>query len=130
MVWQDRARNEWAVSIGNALAADQALPPRPTDAMDAFSLGDPAAVTTILDAAGFIGCSFTDVHDPVYYGRDVVTALEWVRSFTTVTETLQPLDPASRKQALDRLIRTLDAHTRADGVWFDSRAWIVIARRA
>ena len=130
MVWQDRARNEWAVSIGNALAADQAPPPRPTDAMDAFSLGDPAAVTTILGAAGFIGFSFTDVHEPVYYGRDVATALEWVRGFATVTETLQLLDPASRKQALDRLIRLLEAHTRADGVWLDSRAWIVTARRA
>ena len=54
MVWQDHDRNEWAVSIGNALAADQAPPPRPTDAMDPFSLGDPAAVTTILGAAGFI----------------------------------------------------------------------------
>ena len=130
MVWQDRARNEWAVSIGNALAADQAPPPRPADAMDAFSLGDPAAVTTILGAAGFIGFSFTDVHEPVYYGRDVATALEWVRGFATVTETLQLLDPASRKQALDRLIRLLQAHARADGVWLDSRAWIVTARRA
>jgi SAM-dependent methyltransferase len=130
MVWQDRARNEWAVSIGNALAADQASPPPPTDAMDAFSLGDPAAVTTILDEAGFVALSFTDVHEPVYYGRDVATALEWVRGFTTVTETLQHLDPASREQARDRLIRTLEAHTRGDGVWFDSRAWIVTARRA
>ncbi len=74
--------------------------------------------------------SFTDVHEPVYYGRDVATALEWVRGFTTVTETLQHLDPASREQARDRLIRTLEAHTRGDGVWLDSRAWIVTARRA
>jgi hypothetical protein len=44
MVWQDRDRNEWALSIDEALAADQASLLLPTDSMDAFSLGDPAAV--------------------------------------------------------------------------------------
>jgi hypothetical protein len=130
MVWQDRDRNEWALSIDTALAADQASLPLPTDAMDPFSLGDPAAVTTILDAAGFVELSFTDVHEPVYYGRDVAGALDWVRGFAHVTTTLQQLDPASMEHALDRLVRTLEAHARTDGIWLDSRAWIVTARRA
>jgi SAM-dependent methyltransferase len=130
MVWQHHDRNEWASSIDNALAADQASLPRPSDAMDPFSFGDPAAVTTILDAAGFVELSFTDVHEPVYYGRDVAAALDWVRGFADVRKTLQQLDPASRQHALDRLVRMLEAHTRADGTWFDSRAWIVTARRA
>jgi hypothetical protein len=118
------------LSIDNALAADQASLLLPTDAMDPFSFGDPSAVTTILDAAGFVDSSFADVHEPVYYGRDVTAALDWVRGFADVKRTLQQLDPASREHALDRLIRTLEAHTRADGIWFDSRAWIVVARRA
>jgi SAM-dependent methyltransferase len=130
MIWQDHDRNEWALSIGNALAADQASRLLPTDAMDPFSLGDPATVTTILDAAGFVELSFTDVHEPVYYGRDVAAALDWVRGFADVRKTLQHLDPASREHALHRLVRTLEAHTRTDGIWFDSRAWIVTARRA
>ena len=130
MIWQDHDRNEWALSIDNALAADQASLLLPTDAIDPFSLGDPAAVTTILDAAGFVELSFTDVHEPVYYGRDVAAALDWVRGFADVRKTLQQLDPASREHALDRLVRTLEAHARTDGIWFDSRAWIVTARRA
>jgi SAM-dependent methyltransferase len=130
MVWQDHDRNEWALSIDTALAADQASRPLPTDAMDPFSLGDPSAVARILDAAGFVDMSFIDVHEPVHYGRDVAAALDWVRGFADVRKTLQQLDPASRGQALDRLIRTLEDHARADGIWFDSRAWIVIARRA
>ncbi len=130
MVWQEHDRNEWALSIDNALAADQASLLLPTDAMDPFSLGDPANVTTILDAAGFVELSFTDVHEPVYYGRDVAEALDWVRGFAGVRKTLQQLDSASRGHALDRLVRTLEAHARTDGIWFDSRAWIVTARRA
>jgi SAM-dependent methyltransferase len=128
MVWQDRDRNEWAVSIDNALAAEQAsLLPRTEDP---FSLGDPAAVTSILDAAGFVEMSFTDVHEPVYYGRDVAAALDWVRGFADVSTMLQRLGPAWWEHTLARLVRTLEAHARTDGVWFDSRAWIVTARRA
>jgi SAM-dependent methyltransferase len=130
MVWQDRDRNEWASSIDDALAADQASPLLPSDAMNPFSLGDPAAVTTILDAAGFVELSFTDVHESVYYGPDVAAAVAWIGGFADVRNTLQQLDPASRDHALDRLVRTLEAHARADGIWFDSRVWIITARRA
>jgi SAM-dependent methyltransferase len=130
MVWQDHERNEWVVSIDDALAADQGSSLGRTDAMDPFSLGDPATVTTILDAAGFVELSFTDVHEPVFYGPDVAAALDWVCGFADVKTTLQQLDPAAREQALTRLGRTLEAHARTDGIWFDSRAWIVSARRA
>ena len=130
MVWQNHDRNEWAVSIDDALAAEQAPLSVPKHAMDPFSLGDPAAVTSILDAAGFVELSFLDVHEPVYYGPDVATALEWVGGFAAVGTTLEHLDPASTERALDRLARTIEAHARADGIWFDSRAWIVTARRA
>jgi SAM-dependent methyltransferase len=130
MVWQDHDRNEWALSIDNALTADQGSLQCPTDAMDPFSLGDPAAVTTILDAAGFVELSFIDVHEPVYYGPDVAVALDWVGGFADVRTTLQQLDPAAREHALARLGRTLEARARNDGIWFDSRAWIVTARRA
>jgi SAM-dependent methyltransferase len=129
MVWQAHDHNEWAWSIDNALVGEQASPLLPTDAADAFSLGDPAAVTTILDAAGFVELSFTDVHEPVYYGPDVAAALEWVRGFAHVAKALEQLDSPSTEHALDRLVRTLEAHARTDGIRFDSRAWIVTARR-
>jgi SAM-dependent methyltransferase len=129
MVWQEHDRNEWALSIDNALTAGQASVSLPTGSMDPFSLGNPAAVTTILDATGFAELSFADVREPVYYGRDVAAALDWVRGFADVRETLQQLGPASRERALHRLARTLAAHARTDGIWFDSRAWIVTARR-
>jgi SAM-dependent methyltransferase len=130
MVWQEYDRNEWATSIDNALTAGQASLGRPTGAMNPFSLGDPAGVTMILDAAGFADWSFEDVREPVYYGPDVAAALEWVRDFAGVGDALQQLGPVSREHALDQLARTLAAHARTDGIWFDSRAWIVTARRA
>ena len=96
------------------------LPPR---------LADPTTVKQILGAAGFADVVFTDVHEPVYYGPDVAAALDWVRGFTCTSIVLQQLDPAAAARAVGRLRETLAAHLSDDGVWFDSRAWIITARR-
>jgi ubiquinone/menaquinone biosynthesis C-methylase UbiE len=135
MVWQAHERNEWDVAIRQSLAAGEeptagegstALPPR---GADPFSLADPPTVTRILEAAGFADVAFTDVREPVYYGPDVAAALGWVRGFTCTSELLKRLDPADAARAVGRLRDTLAAHGSNDGFWFNSRAWIVTARR-
>jgi hypothetical protein len=82
-----------------------------------------------LEAAGFAGVTFTDVGEPVYYGPDVTAALDWVRGFTSTSEVLKRLGPAAAARALRRLREALVAHMSDNGVWFNSRAWIVTARR-
>ena len=84
-------------------------------------------MTEILEAAGFADVAFTDVREPVYYGPDPDTALEWVRGFTCTSRALEQLDPADADRAVRRLREALVAHVGDDGVWFDSRAWIVTA---
>jgi SAM-dependent methyltransferase len=127
MVWQGHEQNEWSLAIEEALGASTDAPA--SEAPDPFSLADPAKVERILDAAGFSDLSFTGVDRPIYYGRDIAAALEWVRGFTCTTEVLARLGTASAERALGRLRGTLAARARRDGVWFDSRAWIVKARR-
>ena len=61
MVWQAHERNEWDVAIHQSLAG-----PGGSAGPDPFSLADPLAVTGTLEAAGFAGVTFTDVHEPVY----------------------------------------------------------------
>ena len=123
MVWQAAQCNEWEVAIRQSLRAAASA------GLDAFSLADPPAVTGILAAAGFGGVTFTDVHEPVYYGPDVTAALEWVGGFRCTSDVLGRLDPAAAAHALGRLREMLAARLSGDGVWFDSRAWIVSARR-
>jgi SAM-dependent methyltransferase len=129
MVWREHDRNEWSVLIERALAdpadARAGSPAEP----DAFSLADPGLTAGMLDAAGFVDVSFTDVHEPVYYGPDVAAALEWTRGFSSVRDALQRLDPASAGRALERLREALAGHLSGSGLWLDSRAWIVAARR-
>jgi SAM-dependent methyltransferase len=129
MVWQAHERNEWSVEIEQSLAGEEgALPPAP-ETLDPFSLAEPGTVVRILEGAGFADVTFTEVHEPVYYGPDAARALEWVRGFASTNEVLRSLKPASAKRSLERLRETLAAHAGADGIWFDSRAWIVAARR-
>jgi len=45
------------------------------------------------------------------------------------SDALDRLAPDAARRALDRLREMLAAHLSGDGVWFDSRAWIVSARR-
>lgn len=130
MVWQAHEHNEWDVTIRHALAGPRGTPAVASRGPDPFSLADPPTTEGILTAAGFAGVTFTDVHAPVYYGPDVATALGWVRGFTATGETLERLDPAAAADALGLLREALAAHLTDDGVWLDSRAWIVTAHRA
>ncbi|HEY7056377.1 MAG TPA: methyltransferase domain-containing protein [Vicinamibacterales bacterium] len=129
IVWQQHDRNEWARSIERALVPDEESFARSPAARQPFSLGDPDAVRRILDAAGFAAATFDDVRASVYYGSDVDAAFEFVSGFAIVQETAARLDVRPRERALERLRDLVAAHRRADGVWFDSRAWIVSARR-
>ena len=129
MVWQSHERNEWDVTIHRSLAGPEGPPAAASAGPDPFSLADPPSVKQILEAAGFAAIAFTDVHEPVYYGPDVSAALDWVRGFTSTNEILKQLDPNAAAHALERLRDALSAHQSDDGVWFDSRAWIITAHR-
>ena len=124
MVWQSEERNEWATAIQQALGASP-----PPSQLDPFSLADAPAVESLLAAAGFTDVAFADVREPVYYGPDASAALELVRDMKATRDLLARLDSAAAQRALARLRATLAAHQTGDGVLFDSRAWIVTARR-
>jgi len=126
MVWQEADRNEWSMAIRRAVSVPSDAPP---GGLNPFSLGDPTTTEHLLERAGFAEVAFTDVRAPVYYGADVGAALDWVGGFSCVGDALQRLEPASTASARARLRQTIAAHATDDGVWFDSQAWIVTARR-
>ena len=129
MVWQSAAANEWSVAIQQYLAPGSSPASVFAGAFDPFSLADPSAVERLLAAAGFAEATFADVQEPVYYGASVEAALDWIGGFMCTQDILQRLDAAGAERALARLRESLAKHQRADGVWFDSRAWIVTAHR-
>lgn len=119
LVWQNGDRQEWWSAIAEALTGDRTPPPA-----GPFTLGDPVATEGILTAAGYTDVEYEEISEPVHYGPeaeayDFVTG--WALTMAKVTD--------DDEAALDRLRAVLAAHNTPDGVWFDSRAWLVTARR-
>jgi SAM-dependent methyltransferase len=129
LVWQDGGRQEWVAAINRALANGGPPPPVPAANGGPFSLADPAVVDGILTAAGFTDVRVTDVREPVYYGADPDAAADAVLALRITSDPLKQLDADETERALDRLRSVMAEHTTTDGVWFDSRAWLVTAHR-
>ncbi|WP_020667808.1 alpha/beta fold hydrolase [Amycolatopsis nigrescens] len=127
LVWQSRERNEWSTEFHRALAGT-AAPPVPVPGQDPFSLADPSTTEAILAAAGFGEIHFTDVHEPVYYGPDSAAAYDTVLRLREPQDLLSTMDTEAADHARRRLRATLAAHGTDDGVYFDSRAWLITAR--
>lgn len=128
LIWQSEARNEWATAIRRALTGDAASEPAP--GANPFSMADPGVVRSVLTAAGFVDIDLGDVHEPVYYGPDAAAAFDLVRSMKQPRGLIAGMKAATAERALLRLRELLAAHETRDGVLFDSRAWLVTARRA
>ena len=127
LVWQQHDRNEWARAIDAALG-DAAQSPQP--GMDPFSLGDAEATAGLLEGAGFDGIGFEDVDEPVVYGDDVDAALAVVRGFQDTRAALAGLSEGEAARTVERLRETVAAHYSDErGVVFDSRSWLITARR-
>ena len=128
LVWQDPDRNEWFTAVRRALAGS--TPPIPTaNDLEPFSLADPTDTQRILTVAGFAEVGFTAVHEPVYYGPNLDAAFDAVLRLSHARDLRASLDSATAEHAVDRLRATLVAHHTDGGVFFDSRAWIITARR-
>jgi len=82
-----------------------------------------------LNASGFVSVDFAEVHEPVFYGPDVAAAYEAVIGLQFAKDPLDRAD-AEANAARQRLRDLLETHLTADGVLFDSRAWIITAHRA
>ncbi|MEV0797483.1 methyltransferase domain-containing protein [Kribbella sp. NPDC050281] len=122
LVWQDSKHQEWYAVFRGAQRTEPVTG-------GAFSLADPATAQRILTAAGFTGIQVTDVREPVYYGKDAETAYEAASSLRMTQDLVAGLDPTQAEHARQRLLADLAAHQTPDGVWFDSRAWIITAHR-
>ena len=114
LVWQPHDQNGWARAIDAALG-DAARPPRP--GADPFSLGDVEATAGILEGAGFDAVRFEDIHEPVFYGRELDAALAVVRGFQDTAAALARLSESEAARTVERLRETLAAHYKTSTAW-------------
>ncbi|NED95507.1 methyltransferase domain-containing protein [Phytoactinopolyspora alkaliphila] len=127
LVWQTGDRQEWFTEVRHALAGGR----KPADGLGhgAFSLADPALTAGLLTDAGFTAVDITAVREPVYYGPDAAGARDALFELGMIQDLVADLDATATARALDGLLDMLAAHDTGNGVWLDSSAWLVTARR-
>jgi SAM-dependent methyltransferase len=129
MVWQELARNEWLSAVRAALAVGRTLPETPPDIPGPFGLARPEHARAVLGAAGFSAVRIDELDAKFWFGVDAEDAFAFAKQIGPVRGLLQDLDAEQTAAALDALRATLAEHDTGDGVWFDSRAWVINAVR-
>jgi SAM-dependent methyltransferase len=128
LTWQPFERNEFISAFRAALAAGRDLPVPPSDGQSPFSLSDPGRVRELLTSAGYVDVRLHAVHEPMYFGTDADDAFEFVsRQHAGL---VKELDADATARAFDNLRASLAAHQTDRGVFYDSAAWLIEARRA
>jgi len=123
IVWQRGDQQEWSTVLRDVFGREST----PASGANAFSLADPGAVEEIMTGAGFTAVDFVDLREPVYYGRDAEAALAAMLLLKSTQDFLAALDDRSAAFAVEALRGELAARENADGVFFDSAAWLITA---
>jgi SAM-dependent methyltransferase len=122
LVWQRQADNEWSGAVNDALGVDEDPVAAP-----AWSLADPDVVRATL--ADFVDVDLVDVSAPMFWGDDAETAFGFITGLSNTQGVLTGLDAGRRADVEQRLRNLVAAHRTPAGVLFDSRAWVITARR-
>jgi SAM-dependent methyltransferase len=129
LAWQAFGRNEWLTALRGALAAGRTLPEPPAGVPGPFGLADPDLVQRILTESGFESIGLEEVSEPVWFGTDAADTFAFVRTLGITKGMLDGLDAATTARALEAVETTISAHVTDEGVIFNSRAWLITARR-
>lgn len=128
LTWQGPAGNEWIREFSGALAAGRDLPGPPPDAPGPFTLADPDVIRSVLTAAGYTDIAVEGRNEPMWFGADTDDAYQLILGL--MGWMLDGLDDTGKERARDALRATIAAHDTADGVLYESAAWITTATRA
>lgn len=128
LTWQALPGNEWIREFSAAMAAGRELPVPPPDAPGPFALADPDRARTVLVTAGFADIHLEPLHEPMWFGDDAEEAQRFISGL--LGWMLDGLDDTGRRRASDALRDTMAEHETPEGVFYESAAWLIRARRA
>jgi SAM-dependent methyltransferase len=128
LTWQALDRNEGINTFRTIASGGRELPPPPPDAPSPFSLSDPDRVRELLHGAGFVDVEMTSMTIPMYYGRDVDDAFNFIANH--FAPAFSQLDETSRARALDILKADIADHVTDRGVLYGAAHWLTRARRS
>ena len=129
LAWQPPANNEWIRELFGVLAAGRDLPRPQPGTPGMFGLADPDDVRRIFGSAGYAEIELEDVSEPVMAGTNADDAFDFVRSLGVTRGLLRDLDAETTARSLDNLRKLTAAYDTGQGVFLNSAAWLITARR-
>jgi SAM-dependent methyltransferase len=129
VAWQDISLNEHFDAVIGALAAGRQLPSPPPGSPSPFGLADEQHGRQWLGSAGFVDVGYESVRAPIDLADTAADAHAFFLRSAMGEHLLADLEEGAREAASASLLDTLRDHETADGVVFDSAAWIITARR-
>ncbi|BBY66743.1 class I SAM-dependent methyltransferase [Mycolicibacterium helvum] len=127
LVWQPLDRNEGIRTFRTISAGGRDLPVPSPSSPNPFSLSDPIRVRQILGDVGFVDIEMTALHAPMFYGRDVDDAFDFIAAQSA--SAFAELDDRSRRRALETLRANISDHLTDEGVFYDAAHWLIQAQR-
>ncbi|WP_236808846.1 class I SAM-dependent methyltransferase [Amycolatopsis albispora] len=122
LTWQPAARNEWMSTFRRIFTGGEepaASPPDPG------RLTEPDMTRELLESAGFADVRITGVERPMFFGRDVDDAAEFVEAQFGWMARERP----DLAEVRAELRENMAAHLGEHGVRYASAAWLVEASR-
>jgi ubiquinone/menaquinone biosynthesis C-methylase UbiE len=130
LAWQHITKNEWLMTVREALAAGRDLPMPSIGVPGPMSLADPDDVRGLLTDTGFESIDFTSLEEPIWFGADADAAYNFVGDIGVVKGLSDGLDADAKAAGHERLKAALRAHETRDGVRFGSAVWLISAVKA
>lgn len=127
LAWQPLDRNEWQRVFRTVFAGGTPPQVPAPGSPSPWSLSDPDHVRSLLTATGFTDVRLDDLRGRMFVGPDTEDAYRFLSGQQAAA--LDALDPTARAAALTELRESLQAHETADGVHYDSAAWLIQATR-
>jgi SAM-dependent methyltransferase len=128
--WQPLAANEWLLVPGAALLRYGSLPDTSGTGPGMFAQSDPAAVTAVLERAGWRDVEVERVTVRLRLGRDAEDATDYFADIGLARELLATIDETDRTRAVGDVTSALAAHATDDGVLLDAAIYVIGARVA
>ncbi|WP_020108752.1 class I SAM-dependent methyltransferase [Nocardia sp. 348MFTsu5.1] len=128
-VWAARDRNPWLGLMLDAVATELGFEVPPPGVPGPFSLADKSALTGLVDGAGFLDVTLTDVDNP-YVAEDFE---QWWGHITAISgpvvAIVKNLAPEVRESLRGRLRESVVQYQNADGIELPGVELLVVARR-
>lgn len=128
--WQNVLLNEWVTTVISALLEVVPMPEMPPPgAPGPFALAEADQTRALLEKSGWSAVTIEDLEVRQWMGAGSAEATTFMARSGMTKPFLEPVDEATRNEALARVAEAIRPFETDAGVFLSGKAWLVTARR-